>query len=254
MVEIDLADRVAVVTGASSGMGSQTATVMARCGAKVVATGRDQARLDAVVRAIEAEGGAAVAVAADLAHGDSAQAITAAAEALGGRIDVIALAAGQFASTPFAQTPVEQLDDLLAVHVRAPFLLLQSALPLLSERSSVLFFSSTVAQVGFAPYAAYSAAKGAVEALARSLAVELAPRTRVNVIAPGFTGTPMVFDQFAAAPGLEAAIVQRTPLGFLGGPESVAYLAAYLASDMGAYVAGSRMVVDGGWTAQGWQP
>jgi NAD(P)-dependent dehydrogenase (short-subunit alcohol dehydrogenase family) len=110
-----------------------------------------------------------------------------------------------------------------------------------------------VAGVGFAPYAAYSAAKGAVEALARSLAIELAPRTRVNVIAPGFTGTPMVFDQFTAAPGLEAGIVQRTPVGYLGGPDSVAHLAAYLVSDLGAYVAGSRLVVDGGWTAQGWQ-
>jgi NAD(P)-dependent dehydrogenase (short-subunit alcohol dehydrogenase family) len=254
MVSIDLGDRVAVVTGASSGMGAETARVMARCGATVVATGRDQGRLDAVVDEIATEGGTAVAVAADLAHGDSAQTIVRAAQELAGRIDVLVLAAGQFASTPFATTSQEELDDLWSVHVRAPFLLLQSALPLLSDRSSVLFYSSTVAQVGFAPYAAYSAVKGAVDALARSLAIELAPRTRVNVLAPGFTGTPMVFDQFPGAPGLEDGIVSKTPVGFLGGPESIAYLAAYLASDMGGYVAGTRMVVDGGWTAQGWQP
>jgi NAD(P)-dependent dehydrogenase (short-subunit alcohol dehydrogenase family) len=254
MVSIDLGGRIAVVTGASSGMGAETARVMARCGATVVATGRDQGRLDAVVEEIAAEGGTAVAVVADLAHGDSAQAIVAAAEKVGGRIDILALAAGHFVSTPFASTSAQELDDVWAVHVRAPFLLLQSALPLLSEGSSVLFFSSTVAQVGFAPYAAYSAGKGAIEALARSLSIELAARTRVNVLAPGFTGTPMVFKQFADAPGLEDGIVAKTPVGFLGGPESIAYLAAYLASDMGGYVAGTRMVVDGGWTAQGWQP
>jgi NAD(P)-dependent dehydrogenase (short-subunit alcohol dehydrogenase family) len=254
MVSIDLGDRVAVVTGASSGMGAETARVMARCGASVVATGRDPARLDAVVGQIGAEGGTAVGVVADLAHRDSAQAIVTAAQELGGRIDVLALAAGHFASTPFATTSQQELDELWAVHVRAPFFLLQSALSLLSERSSVLFYSSTVAQVGFAPYAAYSAVKGAVEALAKSLAIELAPRTRVNVLAPGFTGTPMVFDQFPGAPGLEDGIVSKTPVGFLGGPESIAFLAAYLASDMGGYVAGTRMVVDGGWTAQGWQP
>jgi NAD(P)-dependent dehydrogenase (short-subunit alcohol dehydrogenase family) len=254
MVSIDLGGRVAVVTGASSGMGAQTARVWARCGAPVGAPGRDEGRLNAVVDEIAAAGGTAVAVVADLAHGDSTEAIVGAARELGGQIDVLVLAAGQFASTPFATTTQEELDDLWAVHVRAPFLLLQSALPLLSDRSSVLFYSSTVAQVGFAPYAAYSAVKGAVEALARSLAIELAPRTRVNVLAPGFTGTPMVFDQFPDAPGLEDGIVAKTPVGFLGGPESIAFLAAYLASDMGGYVAGARMVVDGGWTAQGWQP
>jgi NAD(P)-dependent dehydrogenase (short-subunit alcohol dehydrogenase family) len=253
VVEIDLKGRLAVVTGASSGIGAETARVMARCGARVLATGRDLSRLGATVAEIEAEGGEAVAVVADLeAAGGVAQIADAAAE-LGQGIDILALAAGSLDTSAFAQTTAEALDEMWAVNVRAPFLLTQALLPHLNDGASVLFYSSTVAQAGFAPYSAYSAAKGAVEALARSLAIELAPRVRVNVIAPGFTATPMLTDQFDGAPALESAIVARTPVGFLDGPEAVAHLAAYLCSDFGRYVDGTRVVVDGGWVAQGWQ-
>jgi NAD(P)-dependent dehydrogenase (short-subunit alcohol dehydrogenase family) len=172
---------------------------------------------------------------------------------LGGRIDVLVLAAGQFHSAPLAETSAADLDELYAVHLRAPFLIVQAALPHFSKGASVLFYSSTVTQSGFAPYAAYTAVKGGVDAMARSLAIELAPDVRVNVVVPGFTGTPMVFDQYEAAPWLEEAIVQRTPVGFLGGPESAAHAAAFLVSDLSSYVHGTRVVVDGGWTAQGWQ-
>ncbi|MBX5441420.1 MAG: SDR family oxidoreductase [Solirubrobacteraceae bacterium] len=252
-MQIELSDRVAVVTGASSGMGAETARVMGRAGAAVLAVGRDRDRLARTVADIEAAGGRARALVADLADGASAGRIVDAALELGGRIDALVLAAGHFVHTPLAETPVEQLDELWTVHVRTPFLLVQRAQPHLGEGSTITFFSSTVAQSGFAPYATYTAVKGAVEAMARSLAVELSPTTRVNVIAPGFTGTPMVLDQFEDVPELEGMIVQRTPVGFLGGPESAAHTAAFLASDLAHYIHGARIVVDGGWTAQGWQ-
>jgi NAD(P)-dependent dehydrogenase (short-subunit alcohol dehydrogenase family) len=252
-MNIDLSDRVAIITGASGGIGAEIARVLGGYGARVVATGRDQARLDATVQAVEAAGGSAIAVTAELADAGSATAIVDAAVAFGGKVDVLVLAAGQFASTSFVDTPISELDDMWAVHVRAPFLLTQAAIPHLGPGASVLFFSSTVSQVGFAPFAAYSAVKGAVDAMARSLAVELAPDVRVNVIAPGFTGTNMVFDQFVDAPELEAAIIARTPMGVLGGPQSAAHAAAYLVSDLSSYVHGARLVIDGGWTAQGWQ-
>jgi NAD(P)-dependent dehydrogenase (short-subunit alcohol dehydrogenase family) len=253
MVRIDLDGRVAVVTGASSGIGAETAQVLAGCGARVVAVGRDEARLARTVGAIEAAGGEAIAVPADLAQVESAQAVIDAAVGLGGRVDILVLAAGQFHSAPLADTSVDDLDELYAVHLRAPFLLVKAAQPHFSKGASVLFYSSTVTQSGFAPYAAYTAVKGGVDAMARSLAIELAPDVRVNVVVPGFTGTPMVFDQYEAAPWLEEAIVQRTPVGFLGGPESAAHAAAFLVSDLSSYVHGTRVVVDGGWTAQGWQ-
>jgi len=252
-MKIDLGGRVAVVTGASSGIGAETARVLAGAGARVVAVGRDQARLDRTVGDIEAAGGEAIAVAADLGEVESAPRVIEAAVDLGGKVDVLVLAAGQFHSAPLAETSVEDLDALYAVHIRAPFLLVQAAQPHFSKGATVLFYSSTVTQSGFAPYAAYTAVKGGVDAMARALAVELAPDVRVNVVVPGFTGTPMVFDQYEAAPWLEEAIVQRTPVGFLGGPESAAHAAAFLVSDLSSYVHGTRLVVDGGWTAQGWQ-
>ncbi len=253
MVEIDLKGRVALVTGASSGIGAETARVLARCGARVLATGRDETRLGATVAQIEADGGDALAVSADLCADAGLAKIVDAAAQFSERVDILALAAGHLDVSTFAETTGTALDHLLAVHVRAPFLLTQALLPRLSDGASVLFYSSTVAQAGFAPYAAYSAAKGAVEGLARSLAIELKPRVRVNIIAPGFTATTMLTDLYDGAPGLEEAIVARTPVGFLDGPESVAYLAAYLSSDFGRYIDGTRVTVDGGWVAQGWQ-
>lgn len=253
MVEIDLSGKVALVTGASSGMGAETAAVLASCGAKVLATGRDEARLARTVGQIEQRGGVARAAVADLADPEVPARLVEEALALGDKLDVLVLTAGQFASTPLADTTVEELDRLWAVNVRAPFLLTQAAAPHLADGSSVLFYSSTVAQAGFAPYAAYTAVKGAVEALARSLAVELAPRVRVNIIAPGFTATPMLTEQYPAAPQLESMILARTPVGFIDGAGSVANLTAYLCSDLARYVDGARVVVDGGWVAAGWQ-
>jgi len=250
VAKIDLTGRVAVVTGASSGIGAETAAVMAACGARVVAVGRDEQRLQATIEAIARAGGDAEAVVVDLCADGAPEAIVAAA---GDRLDVLALPAGHFVNAPLAETPLEQLDELFAVHVRAPFALVQQALDRLTDGSSILFYSSTVTQVGFAPYAAYTAVKGAVDAMARSLAIELAPRVRVNTLVPGFTATPMMGNQFPSAPGLEEGIVARTPTGSMDGPASIAHLAAFLASDLGAYIDGTRMVVDGGWTAQGWQ-
>lgn len=252
-MKVDLTGKVAVVTGASSGIGAEITRQMAGAGAEVIAVGRHRERLDQVVEDANGMAGSAKAVIADLGDLESHGAVLEAARSAGG-VDALILAAGQFAGTPFAETSVEELDDILAVHVRAPFVLTREMLPLLNKGSNVLFFSSTVAQVGFAPYAAYTAGKGAVEALSRSLAIELAPDIRVNTMVPGFTGTPMVFDQFPDAPGMEEAIIEKTPVGHLGGPESAASLAVILSSETGSYIDGARLVVDGGWSAQGWQP
>jgi NAD(P)-dependent dehydrogenase (short-subunit alcohol dehydrogenase family) len=252
-MNIDLGGKVAIVTGASSGIGAETARAMGACGARIVAVGRDTARLAEVVGEIEADGGEAVGVQADLAEPSAAAEIVERALELDGGVDILAAAAGQLTTGPLAETGGDVLERLWAVHVRAPYLLTQELLPHLRDGASLLYYSSTVTHVGFAPYAAYSAVKGAIEAFARSLAIELAPKVRVNVIVPGFTATPMVFEQYEDAPGLEQGIIDRTPVGFFGGPESAAGLAAFLCSSHGRYVDGARLVVDGGWTAQGWQ-
>jgi NAD(P)-dependent dehydrogenase (short-subunit alcohol dehydrogenase family) len=227
---------------------------MAEAGAHVVGVGRNSERLEAVVAQVREGGGEMTPHIAELADTGTHAGVAEAATAVNGSVDAVVHAAGHFVSTPFAETSEEELEDQWAVHVRAPFLLTQALLPSMSRGSSILFFSSTVASVGFAPYAAYTACKGAVEAMSRSLAIELAPDIRVNTMVPGFTATPMVTDQYVDAPGMEQAIEAKTPVGFVGGPESAAGLAALLASDLGSYVDGARLVVDGGWSAQGWQP
>jgi NAD(P)-dependent dehydrogenase (short-subunit alcohol dehydrogenase family) len=253
MVGIDLSGKTAVVTGASSGIGSETAIVLAACGAHVIATARDQERLERTADAIRSAGGVVDTVVANLEDASAVDLIRARVEAVTEHLDALLLPAGHFARSPFAETTAAELDRLWAVHARAPFMLTQALLPRLRAGAAVLFYSSTVTQLGFAPYAGYTAVKGAVESFARALAVELAPGVRVNILAPGFTETPMVTDQYEDVPELEAAIVARTPVGFLGGPATIAHLAAFLCSDLGRYIDGARMVVDGGWSAQGWQ-
>lgn len=250
-MRIDLTDTVAIVTGASSGIGEATARTMAAAGARVALVGRDVARLEGVRTRIAADGGEALALALDLGDGDTAaEAATRTVDAFGG-IDAIVHNAGLFEAGPLADAPVASLDRQWAVNVRAPYVLTRAALPHLRERSSLVFISSSVVRAGFPGLAAYTATKGAVDAMARSLAAELAPRTRVNTIAPGFVGTPMVAAQYAADPAMEPGLISRTPVGFVGRPEDIAHGVAFLCSSASAYTHGSTLVIDGGWTAQG---
>jgi len=247
----DLTDRVAIVTGASSGIGAATARTMGRAGAIVVLVGRHAERLAAVADDVRQAGGRATAIAADLEQGADAVRVVAETVAAHGHIDLIVHSAGAFEPGPLAETTVESLDRQWAVNVRSPFLLTQAAVPSMPDGGAIVFISSTVAETGFGGYAAYSASKGAVQGMARSLAAELAPRLRVNVVAPGFTRTPMVTDQFPAAPEMEGWLVEQTPVGFLGDPEDIAHSVVFVASDLGRYVHGATLVVDGGWTAHG---
>ncbi len=246
-MKIDLSGKSFIVTGASSGIGAASAALLAENGAEVLAVSR-------TIDSTHFAGSAGVRVlSADLADAASAGGIVAAATEGGRRIDGIVNAGGHFAYSPLADATEEEFDQLWRVHVRTPYLLTQAALPHLTEGSSLVFVSSTVVRAGFAPYAAYTAVKGAVDAMARALAIELAPKTRVNTVMPGFTATPMMGVQYEVAQGLEEAIVARTPLGHIGGPEYAARVVALLVSDESAYTTASTVVVDGGWSGQGWQ-
>jgi NAD(P)-dependent dehydrogenase (short-subunit alcohol dehydrogenase family) len=248
-MQIALEGKTAVVTGASSGIGAATARELASAGARVIAVGRDRDRLRAV-----AEGNDRIEpCAGDLNEDTTFDVISDAVAGRGRGCDVIVHAGGHFESSTLADTQPDMLDRLWRVHVRAPLLLTQRLLPQMRDGGHVVFFSSTAARQGFAPYSAYTGMKGAVEAITRSLAIELAPKLRVNCIVPGFTRTPMMQDQWDAAEGLEEAVRLKTPVGFIGGPEYCAQLIAFLSSDAGAFTTGQLHIVDGGWTTQGWQ-
>jgi NAD(P)-dependent dehydrogenase (short-subunit alcohol dehydrogenase family) len=244
-MNLRLDGKVAVVTGASSGIGFATAAAMAEAGARLVLVGRDAERL---TRCAE-RAGEHVVVAIDITTDHAPRAIVDAAIGAYGAIDVLVHSAGVFEPAPFAETTTESLDRQLATNVRAPFLLTQAALPHLRRGGSVVFISSIGGYVGFPDSVAYCATKGAVELLAKTLCLELSPEIRVNVIAPGNIRTPMN-EQLRALPGYEERMGALTPAGRHGEPEEIAAAVVFMASDAASFVHGASWLVDGGWTAR----
>ncbi|QFZ19333.1 SDR family NAD(P)-dependent oxidoreductase [Saccharothrix syringae] len=236
--------QVALVTGSTAGIGRETARLLALGGAQVVVSGRDAARGAETVAAIEADGGRAKFVAADLADLDSVRELAAAA----GEVDVLVNNAGIF---PFALTPEQdpQVYQLLFdVNVRAPFFLGAALLPGMVERGrgSVVNVSTSATEVGMAGAAVYAATKGALEALTRTWAVEFrGTGVRVNTVSPGATATEAAL---ALTEGAARHIGEASALGRIGEPREIAEAIVFLASPRAAYVHGEKLLVDGGLT------
>ncbi len=242
-----LEGKTALITGGSSGIGFATAKLFLAEGARVAITGRNKERLDAAARAL---GGDVVAIQADA--GDVAateRAVAEAAERLGG-LDVVFANAGIGGATPVGQTELKIVEDLLRTNVVGVFFTVQAALPHLKPGASVILNGSVTATIGAPGLAIYSATKGAVHAMAKVIASELAPRgVRVNVVVPGASETPI---WEAVAPGAVAAIEARLkrsiPIGRLNTPDEVAKAALFLASDDASSITAVELVVDGGVT------
>jgi NAD(P)-dependent dehydrogenase (short-subunit alcohol dehydrogenase family) len=166
-----------------------------------------------------------------------------------GALDVVVHSAGLFWPKPFEDTSLDDLDAQWLLNVRVPFELSQVALPHLGPGSSILFISSIAGYVGFPNSSAYCATKGAVELLAKALAVELAPgQIRVNVIAPGNVRTPMN-EHLLARPEYMEAMLDATPSRRIGEVADIAPFAVFLASDAASFMIGSSVLIDGGWAA-----
>ncbi len=242
-----LNNRVAVITGGSSGIGLATAQRFIADGAQVVITGRNKDALDAAVAEL---GERATAVCGDVASLEDLDRLFAQVQAQFGRVDVLFANAGIAPFVPFDAVTEAHFDSLFNINVRGLFFTVQKALPLLSEGASVILNASVVAQSGIANTSVYSATKAAVRSLARTLAAELSPHgIRVNVVSPGLIDTPLVgklglnqdeIDAFGAN------VVQQTPLGRLGKPEEIAATVAFLASEDASYFTGADLVADGG--------
>jgi len=242
-----LRGRTALVTGATSGIGRGIAVALAAEGADVVVSGRDAERGGAVVEEIEAAGGRAHLVVADLGASVDATRILAeeSTRALDGHVDILVNNAGIFPSGPTVAMDDATVDALLAVNVRAPYLLTAALVPAMVERGFgvIINVGSWISTVGLAGGALYSATKAAVEQLARSWAAEFGPSgVRVNAIAPGVTST----DGTASHRDLQEQLVAGTPAARLGTPEDIAHGVLYLASDDASFVQGTTLVVDGG--------
>jgi 3-oxoacyl-[acyl-carrier protein] reductase len=244
-----LAGKHALITGGSSGMGEEISRQMAAAGARVTIVGRNEKRLNGVVEEI---GSAAFAIARDISEDGVADEILAAAAERHGPVSILANVAGIMELGPIEDTTADSLDRQYRTNVRAPFLLTKAALPQLrATRGVVIFISSMAALAAFPESCAYTSTKGAIDAMARQLAVELAPQgIRVNSIAPGEIDTPMNTEFYKEHPEFVEEMKEFTPAGRLGLATDIAPAAVFLASDMARFVYGVTLPVDGGVVAR----
>jgi NAD(P)-dependent dehydrogenase (short-subunit alcohol dehydrogenase family) len=249
-----LQDKVTIITGGASGMGRVAARMFAAEGAKVVVADVTEPAAQSVVDEVAAAGGRAVAVAADVSReADAKRMVDLAVEAFG-RVDVLYNNAGIMpqADHSVIDTSVEDWDRVMAVNVRGVFLGCKYAIPRMVEQGSgsIINIASFVALVGCSnPQDAYTASKGAVLSLTRSLAVQFAPKgVRSNAICPGPVETPLLMDWLVKDEEAKRIRLARNPTGRFGKPEEIVHMAIYLASDESRWTNGAALVVDGGIT------
>ena len=243
-----LTGKVALVTGASKGIGAAIAKALAAAGASVVVNySSSQAGADAVVAAIAAAGGRAVAVGGNVAKAADAQAIVAAAIQHFGRLDVLVNNSGVYEFAPLEAITEAQFHRHFDVNVLGLLLVTQAASKHLGAGASIINISSTVTAVTPPATAVYTATKGAVDAITGVLALELAPRQiRVNAINPGLVQTEGTHSAGIVGSDFEKGIVAQTPLGRAGRPEDIAKIAVFLASDDSGWLTGEKLLASGG--------
>jgi NAD(P)-dependent dehydrogenase (short-subunit alcohol dehydrogenase family) len=249
---VRLQDKVAVITGAGSGMGRVAAQLFAREGAKVVVAEFSEAAGGETVSQVEAAGGVATFVRTDVTDEASAKAMIDHALSTYGRVDVLYNNAGVMpeADHSVIDTDVATWDQVMAVNVRGVFLGCKYAIPAMVAQGSgsVINIASFVALVGCSvPQDAYTASKGAILSLTRSLAVQFGPNgVRTNAICPGPVETPLLMDWLLKDEEAKRIRLARNPTGRFGKPEEIVNMAIYLASDESRWTNGASLVVDGG--------
>jgi NAD(P)-dependent dehydrogenase (short-subunit alcohol dehydrogenase family) len=249
-----LQNKTALVTGASRGIGRATAAALAEAGAHVlIHYGRSAQEAESLVSEIEAKGGRAEAISADLGTPNGAALLAKQVRAIvGDRLDVLVLNAGVSKAARIADYTVEDFDNLFAINVRGPFFLVQQLLPVLGEGSNIVVISSAAARTVVGKTGlenpsilVYASTKGAIETLVKNWAAILGPRgVRVNAIAPGVIDTDMS-SLTKTETGREVALGMQA-LKRIGKPEDVADVVAFLASDGARWITGASIPVDGG--------
>lgn len=236
-----LEDKVAVITGATSGMALATARLFVEEGAHVFITGRRRQNLDDAVKAI---GRNVTGVQGDASNLADLDRLYETVKKEKGRIDVLFASVGTGDFAPIGEVTEEQFDRTFGVNVRGTLFTVQKALPLFSDGGSIIMNGSIAGSMGFPAFGVYSASKAALRSFARTWTLDLKSRgIRVNVLSPGTIDTPILegvpkemLDEF----------VKMIPRGTMGRPEEIATAALFLASSDSSFVTGSELFVDGG--------
>ena len=242
-----LKDSVCIVTGATSGMGKAIASTLHSEGVKLVLSGQNAQRGEALRKALVGS----VFVAGDVSDADYNKKLVETAIDAFGKLNVLVLNAGRLGLGSVLEVPISEWKKTLDVNLNAIFYLSKYAIPHLqnSAASSILINSSIAAYKSFPNHPAYCASKAATLALMRQMAVEYAPQIRVNALCPGPVDTPMIWDSAKAFPNPAEAVEnagKATLMKRLGTPEDVARLARFLVSDEASWITGTAITIDGG--------
>jgi len=249
-----LDNKVAIITGAATGIGQAIAITMAREGASVVVdyVGKP-GTADDTVNQIQSAGGKALAVEADVSQPDQVTNLIGSAVSTFGKLDIFVNNAGIEYKHPITEFPLDQWNKIIAVNLTGPFLCIQAAAKQMMTQGGagrIINISSVHQDLPMPTNAPYCASKGGLRMLMRTVAVELGPHgITVNNIGPGAVYTPIDAD-VQANPEMEQALLAEIPLGRWGQPVEIANLAVFLASDDAAYITGSTYYIDGGMLRQ----
>jgi meso-butanediol dehydrogenase / (S,S)-butanediol dehydrogenase / diacetyl reductase len=248
-----LLGKVAIVTGAGSGIGRETARLFAAEGATVVVADRDGGAAERVAAEI---GGKARAATVDVAQEAAVRALIEAAAAQHGRLDILVNNAGYGFAGTVVDTSEQDWDALMAVNVKGVFFGCKYAVPIMERQGGgvIVNTASAAAYIGITDRAAYVASKGAVAALTRAMALDhVAANIRVNCVAPGTIESPYFTEILAKSPNaaeLRRGLQARQPMERLGQPVEIARAILFLASDDASFCTGTTLFADGGWTAR----
>ena len=246
-----LQDKIVVISGGTSGIGLATARLAANDGARVFLIGRSEEKGLSALGMLEAGPEMVKFIQADVSAIEGCQSVAEVLRRAAGRVDILINSAGVYREQWLELVTEDEYQEIMDINVKGTLFLCQVMLPLMTEHgAAIINIASDAGLEGNYGCPVYCASKGAVVALTRALALDFAPRIRVNCVCPGDVATPLVEKQLAAGDYTLEEMAEPYPIGRIGQPEEIAHVICSLASPLNSYMTGSIVPVDGGLTAK----